>query len=642
MTPKETPPIRLHRDGVYCAVIVALVWMVYFQVHSFDFLTYDDRTMVFGNPRVLSGLRWDNVQWGFSHGLLGIWMPFTILTYLLDAEWYGDWAGGYHLTNVAIHTLNALILYFALRALTRQPSRSFFVALLFAVHPLRAESVAWIAERKDLTCGFFWCLAMLAYARYAQRPAVAGYVLVFLAMAFGVMSKTMIITLPCVLLLLDWWPLERIFTRTPGFPCTGKTFTGGPLLKSPFEGRFRGMFLRGKQPECAGIQHPPVVPLQRGTEDVEFPGRTALKLHDGWLMVEKLPLFLLSLAAAWLVVYTQKDVSAYTNLDILPLRYRLANVPVAYVRYLAHFFAPVRLSVLYPHPGAEIAWGQVACSAVLLAVVTGVVVWRHDKRYLAVGWFWYLGTLAPVIGLVQVGNAAIADRYTYLPMIGAAIMLAWGVPDLLTAIFPKRESFRRIALTCGASLVILLLTATAWWQAGFWRNTETLFKRALAVTQNNDMANTILATALYDQGRVEEAIPYYREALRIRPNYAEWHYNLGSVMLDQGQYADAARLLRRAVEIDPRHAPAQTNLGVALLRLNRKEEALIYLAEGVRLAPSDVNAHINYGVVLLNLDRKAEAVNQFAQALALDPKNVAARANLESAQRNHAGVETTR
>lgn len=548
-------------DAGACLVILALVLAVFGQVWSFDFVSYDDTGMVHENPHVLSGFTWENVRWAFTHGLQGIWMPVTILTYLLDAELFGNWPGGYHLSSVLFHALGAVLLYLALRTMTGDAGRSLFVALVFAIHPLRADSVAWISERKDVLCGLFWFLALLAYAHYARKPRLTRYGLVVLAAALALMSKSMAVTLPFTLLLLDWWPLRRIAGAKRAF----------------------------------------------------------------WLCLEKAPLLALSALGSWAAFATQKSAHAVSSLERLPLGVRTENVIVSYVRYLGHLFWPTRLSVFYPYPMQGYPPWKVIAACAVLALITLVVLAFFRRRRLAVGWFWYLGTLVPVIGIVQIGAAALANRYTYVPCVGILLMLVWAVPSVA-----KRGT---IVLRGLAAALIGVLSILAWVEVGYYRDTETLFRRAMAVTQDNYLAYQKIGELLAARGEIGEAVRLYREARRLQPGDAESNYNLGSALIQKGDFQEAAMFLSTAVQLDPKYALAQTNLGVALLQLGRADAALFHLAEGVRLDPDGVNARINYGVALLRSGRPREAAEQFRQALRLDPQNRAAQTNLDLAHK---------
>ncbi|HPO14066.1 MAG TPA: tetratricopeptide repeat protein [Candidatus Hydrogenedentes bacterium] len=558
------------RTIMHLLIILLAVAAVFAQTAGFDFIKFDDGRMVYENQRILSGINLDSVWGAFTKELPAMWIPVTILSYLVDAELFGSWAGGYHLSNVFYHILAAMALYAALCALTGHAGRSLFVALLFAIHPLRAESVAWISERKDILCGLFWFLTLWAYAGYVRQRITRRYAWVFLFMALALMSKSMAVTLPCTLLLLDWWPLRRL---------------GGVSLFS--RAAFRQM---------------------------------------GGLLSEKAPLFFLALAGSLLTVLTQHAANAMASMEKIDLSLRAEVTVVAYLRYLVHFFCPVRLSVFYPFPdeGYPALW--VVAALVVLSGFSLVCLIFYRARFLATGWLWFLGTLVPVIGLVQVGSAGMADRYMYVPGIGLSLILAWSIPEA----FMRRHRGKVRAL---AGAIVVVLSIQAWCEVGYYRNTEILFSRAMKVTKNNYVAYEKIGEINMDRGNLDEAFRLYNLAYEVYPRSAESNYNLGSVLIRRGDYALAAGILRKAVRVDPSHGLAQTNLGVALLQLKRLDEAMPHLAEGVRLLPENVNAHINYGVGLLRQDNAEAAAREFEEALRLEPDNKAARTNYDLARK---------
>lgn len=561
------------RDVAALLLIAVLTCAVFGQTAGFDFIHYDDGAMVYENPHVLDGPTWANIRWAFSNAVLGIWMPITVLSYQLDSLLFGHWPGGYHLSNTVIHTIDALLLYVVLRLMVGSRWRSLFVALVFAIHPLRAESVAWVAERKDVLCGLFWLLSMLAYWRYTRKPGVLRYAMVFVLAALALMSKSMAVTLFFTLLLLDWWPLERLGHES----------------------------------------------AWRQT------GERACRL-----ILEKVPLLAMSMGTSWIAFQTQAAARAVESLERISLELRLENAVVAYWRYLGHFFVPVRLSVFYPYREHGYAAWVVAVSCLALASVTLVALVFYRRRYLAVGWFWFLGTLIPVIGLVQVGAAAVADRYTYIPGIGIAIVIAWAWPDTRTR--------RNALLTRGlAGMAVAALAVLAWRETGFYRDTETLFRRAMAVTEGNYIAYRKIADLLVERGQIEEAVRLYRKTQRLYPGDVKSNYNLGSALIQLERYDEAAAFLGAAVRRDPEHGLARSNLGVALTQMGRHQEALPHLSEAVRLDPQDVNARINYGVGLLRTGRPSEAAAQFEKALELRPGDAIAKSNLDLAQKQSAG-----
>ncbi len=589
--PPENPPQPsfqgLSADGTLPAgrqgyalpilLIAACITIVFAQTAQFDFIRFDDGRYVYENSRVLNGLTLDGMGGAFTKEIHAMWIPVTMLSYLVDAELFGTWAGGYHLSNAFYHLLAALSLYAALRALTLQPGRSLFVALVFAIHPLRAESVAWISERKDVLCALFWFLSLWAYARHVHQPSFQRRLWVFLFALLALMSKSMAVTLPFTLLLLDWWPLRRI--------------EGAPFFS------------------------------------LDFPRRLGRRI------MEKADLFLLALAGAVMAVITQHASKAISSMEHLSLSGRAALAVVSYLRYLGHFFYPVRLSFFYPFPenGYPPLW--ILTAAVLLMGISLVCLFYWRARFLATGWLWFLGTLAPVIGLVQIGSAGMADRYLYVPSIGLTFIIAWSLPEAWLRSHPGTA--RAVAVS-----IIALLLILACHEVSYYRDTETLFRRAMAVTEDNFMACEKLGEIHMERGELEEAFHLYERAYELYPRSAESNYNLGSVLLQKNSLARAAQLLAQAVQLNPSHGLAHTNLGIALLQLDRLSEAMPHLAEGARLLPNNVNAHINYGAGLLKQNRPDAAVREFEKALRLDPSNEAARTNLFAAQKALEGKNT--
>lgn len=603
--PKPPAPSRfpdLRRNLVIATTLMALALAVYVRVAGFEFLQFDDNKIVYENEHVTAGLAWPGIVWACTHPHFGIWMPLTSMSHMLDAQVFGDWAGGHHLTNLLLHLANVAVLYFALAALTGKPWRSAWVAALFAVHPFGAGVVGWVSSRKELTWTLCFFLALLAYAGYVRKPSPARYIPVFLAMALGMLCKPMIMTLPCVLLLLDWWPLGRWGGNTDG------------------HGRTRTLAL----------------------------------------IAEKLPLFLLSAAAAAAAVWGQEDVHAITLYGDVPLGTRAANAIVSYVRYLFHAVWPVWLSGHYPHLGDALTLTLVLGAALLLLAITAAVLLPFRRvPYLLVGWFWFLGTLFPVIGLVQYANASMADRYAYVPVIGLFVMVAWGAPDILRrpsqpeAAVPQGKRTARgqtrktkhgqDARATGVGVLaiasILICAAVGWWQTGFWHDTERLFTRALAVTKDNAMAHTNLGMVRLMENRCREAVEHYREAARIEPRNFIWQYNLGSALLVCNRPAEAVLALQGAIEGNPSHAPSLMNLGAALLELRRPHEALRPLREAVSLDPRHVKAHINYARALLQTGDREAAAAELEEALRLDPDNAMVRQELDALRGSAPGQE---
>lgn len=545
---------RRLRGGI-CALLSLLVLAVFLQAGSFSFTVYDDDQYLTGNPRVQSGLSAEGVAWAFTTTHAANWHPLTWLSHMLDVELFGMDPGAHHRVNVAFHAANTLLLFLVLLRMTAAPGRSAFVAALFAVHPLHVESVAWVAERKDLLCAFFWFLALGAYARYAARPVLKRYLPVLLLFALALLSKPMAVTLPFVFLLLDFWPLRRASSS-------------------------------------AGILR---------------------------LLPEKIPLFALTAASCAVTLVAQQQGGALAPLRALAPGVRLAHALVAYAAYLGKTLWPASLAVFYPHPGiAPPAW-KVAGAILLLAALSALAVWRRDRSpWILTGWLWFLGTLVPVIGLVQVGEQAIADRYTYLPLVGIFLALAWELPEIA-----RRCNLPGRALQAGAVLVLLPLAVASWVQTGYWKNGETLFQHALEVTENNWMAQGNLGWTLTEQGRLAEAIPHYVEALQTHPAFAPAHNNLGVTLGRLGRFGEAEAQFRQALLLAPRFADAHTNLGVVLRQRGAVDEAISQYREALRIRPDAAIAHFNLGNALAQQGKVEEAVRHYLEALKHRPDDPA-------------------
>jgi tetratricopeptide (TPR) repeat protein len=503
-----------------------------------------------------------------STGSLFYWHPLTWLSHMLDVQAFGLRAGGHHATSLLLHLASTAALFGLLRRTTGALWRSAFVAALFAVHPLHVESVAWIAERKDVLSTLFFMLTLWAYAGYVEKRTPARYLGALLCYAAGLMAKPMLVTLPVVLILVDIWPLRRIVI-SPGrrAPVTG-------ALAS-----HRAAFLS--------------------------------------LLAEKVPFFALAVVVSVATFLVQYRVGAVGTLAQLSIDYRLANALLAYVRYLAKMVWPAGLAVFYPYPPALPPWWQLAGAAVVLAAVTAAAVRAASSRpYVLVGWLWYVVGLVPVIGLFQAGDQLIADRFTYVPLVGLFLIVAWGAADLLAG-RPRLRS----AVVVAAMLVIGGCSAVAHTQVQYWRNSETLWRRALAVTTLNHRAHAALGGVLADQGNIDEAIAEYREALRIVPTQAEWRSNLGLLYTKQGKVMEAMGQYALATRARPGYADAHNNLGAMLARAGRRKEAIVEYSEALRLKPSFALAHDNLALALADEGRLDEALRECLEALRLNPSN---------------------
>jgi tetratricopeptide (TPR) repeat protein len=517
-----------------CVFLGAITWFVFGQTLRFEFVNFDDTTYVLENPHVARGLTTEGIAWAFTQVQGANWHPLTWLSHMLDSQLHGLNPQGHHLTNVLLHSATAILLFLVLRQMTGAIWRSAFVAAIFAIHPLRVESVAWVAERKDVLSGLFFVLTIAAYVRYARRPwSPVRYGVVVLLFALGLMSKPMLVTLPFVLLLLDYWPLNRFAAAS-----------------------------------------------DRSARIFRIPRR---------LILEKLPLVALAIASGAATLLAQKG-SLQTFVGI-PLSLRIANALAACATYLRQMFWPVDLAVLYPFSDRNLAlFGTL--SFALLAAISAVVFLRRHHRYLVTGWLWYLIMLGPVLGILQVGNQAHADRYTYLPQIGVYLLLTWMAADLSAGWRHRRPFLATLGIvTLGA------LTFVARTQASYWQDSHSLWARAIACTSDNAIAHTNLAEAFFKKGKLNEAIEQSQKALQIDPSQAVARSALGLAFLQKGRLGEAVAHLQRAVEITPTSA-GHSNLGVALMQMGRVNEALAHYNRALEIDPDNIEAQNNMAWVL--------------------------------------------
>ena len=543
---------------IYLALALATL-AGYWQVRNCQFVKYDDEQYVTENWHVKTGLTGEGALWAFTTGHASNWHPLTWLSHMLDCHLFGTNPRWHHLTNLLLHIANTLLLFAVLKQMTAALWRSAFVAAAFALHPLHVESVAWIAERKDVLSTLFWMLTMIAYLNYVRHSGVIRYLLTLLVFALGLMAKPMLVTLPFVLLLLDYWPLGR---------------------------------------------------LELGRD---VGNKTRLRLV--W---EKIPFFVLSAASSVITFLVQQKGGAVSKLDMIPLIIRFGNAFISYVRYIGKMFWPDRMAVLYPYPvDMALLWPAVS-ALVLLAVSVLVIRLAPKYKYLLVGWLWYLGTLFPVIGLVQVGSQAFADRYTYIPLIGLFIIVGWGLPDLLS----KRQ-YRKITLALSAGIVFTAMFVCTRLQVSHWQNSFTLFGHALDVTENNNTMHTNYGSVLLDKGLYEQAIEYFNESLRLNPENYLAHNNMGVVFLEQDRFDEAIMWFNRAVQLDPNRFEAHGNLGSTFLKQGKLDQAVTHYTEALRVGPDVPRLHKSLGDVFLVQGRLEEAVTEYQNALQMLPDDTA-------------------
>ena len=672
---KSFPPGRAARHSgspsksvttvAVCCGLAALIWLAFGQVIHNDFVNYDDGDYVYENPNVTGGVTLQSIGWAFTHVHAANWHPVTTISHMLDCQIYGLQPWGHHLTNVLLHALATILLFFALLKLTGRddsPSRpsnaqhstlnsqlstlnicaSAFVAALFAIHPLRVESVAWISERKDVLSGVFFMLTLLAYARYAQseRFSIGWYLSVLVLFALGLMCKPTLVTLPFILLLLDYWPLSRM-RSAKGEELSGKSEGERSVVRGPWSVvHDRCSVVRGQSS---------VVPLPWSVV------RGRWSVVSG-LLVEKIPLSLLSAVSCVVTVLAQKEaIESHLHLTVLE---RLANAITSYVAYLRELFYPVSLSVSYPY-GIVGSFAVVWASLLLLAISVMFFVFRKRYPFLLTGWLWYLGMLVPMIGFVQVGLQPRADRYTYLPQIGLYILVTWGAALLLV-----RLNWGRFVSVILSSLIILALIATTRAQTRYWRNSETLWRRATESTADNYIARNDLGTLLLRQrqperaivefqkaeqikpdfenayvgagsalmlmGDVDGAIDSYQKALHLRANAAEDWSNLATALLRKGENGEAIEDYKKAVSLKPESAEMQYNLGHAFAMSGSWVDAIPCYQAAIRLRPSEAKFYNNIGVALAGIGKMDEALEQVRQAIRVNPNYPEAHYNLGS------------
>ena len=584
----EPPPRRL-LIGLAAALAVATL-AVYARVAGFDFVAYDDRSYILETPQVRAGLSWPGVLWALSAFHLANWHPLTWMSHMLDVTLFGLAPGGHHVMNLLLHTATTCLLLLFLVWTTGRPWPSAFAAGLFALHPLHVESVAWVAERKDVLSAFLGMATLIAYAHYVRAPSTRRYVAALVLFALGLAAKPMLVTLPFALLLLDYWPLGRLGASESG---------------------------TSRQPQ----PQPPLARTDAGESD---PRAFFTRLPA--LASEKTPFFVLSALVCVLTVRAQAAVGAVASAERLPLGARLANAVVSYVRYLLMMVWPSGLAAFYPQPASRPAWEVLLAAAAVAGLTAGALLAARARPYLTVGWLWYLGTLVPVIGLVQVGLQAMADRYTYIPSIGIFVALAWGLSDLAA-----RAGIPARALRTAGVLVLAACAAMTWRQAGVWRNTETLFTHALEVTADNPLALNVLGNEAAAQGRLDEAISRFTKALAITPSAAT-EENLGLALAMKGRFGESIDHYSEALRLDPGKAPIHAKLAEVLDHEGRTDEAIVQYEEALRIDPLQPTTQNNLGACLAGKGRLDEAIARYREALRLRPDYAEAARNLAAAQ----------
>ena len=577
--------ISRHKSLWICLILSAVTVAVFWQVPICEFVAFDDDSYVLEEKHVTAGLTWQSIVWAFTSHHSYMWHPLTSLSHIIDYQLFKDNPFGHHFVNLLLHTANVVILFLILRVMTGSVWQSAFVAALFAVHPLQIESVAWVSERKNLMSGFFWLLAIGAYIRYARRPVFRRYLLVGLVFCLALMSKPIVVTLPFVLLLLDYWPLRRIawFNDT-----------------------------------------------ELGTFQARFP-RASLKR----LILEKIPFFVLVTVLSVITFNVQKSGQSVKTLQAFPLKIRIFNAILSYVKYIEKMFYPTKLALFYPYSGKELTIVKVAIAAVLLLVIS-IIVLRMAKRrkYLPVGWFWFLGVLVPVIGLVQTGGQAMADRYVYLPFIGLFIIIAWGAADLMSKLPNKK-----IVLVSLSILVLLVLSIKTTLQLRHWHNSLDLFEHAVEVTEGNFVMHNNLCVLYNRLKKFDKSIEHGTKAVLARPDYPDLYYNLGIPLFRTGRIDEAIKCWERNVALDGRNNKAHTNLGSLYYGRNEVDRAIKHFQRAIEIDENDFLAQAKLGVIMTNKGQITQAIEHYQRSLEANPHQPSTRYDYASLLENQGQLD---
>jgi len=557
---------KRRQEIIICLFLVAAMLVVYWQIINHEFINYDDGLYVTENHHVQAGLISENIKWAFTTDHASNWHPLTWLSHMLDFELYGLDPTGHHWTNLIFHMANALLLFFILQRMTGAIWKSAFVAALFALHPLHVESVAWVAERKDVLSTFFGMLTISTYITYVRKKNLLRYSLVFIFLSLGLMAKPMLVTMPFVLLLLDFWPLKRL-----------------------------------------------KLTLNQASD------QTSNLLH---LIREKIPLLVPVVISAILTLIAQYS-SALKTLESFPLQTRVANALISYMSYIYNTLWPLHLSIFYPFQENAISFWHASGSALMIAVLSVVAVNTVKKYpYIAVGLLWFFITLFPVIGIIQVGDQAMADRYTYMPLIGVFIIFTWGGSDII-----KKWTHENIMLAVIAIAVLSLLAMLSFLQTAHWKNSVTLFRNAVKVTENNWLAHNNLGIALFGEGKLDEAIYHCKKALSIRPGTVKALKNLGAAMSHKGNLEEAAQYFSKALVMNSEDFDAHNKLGGILAKQGNHDKAIRHFAEAIRINPHYASAYNEMGIILAEKGKLKKSNDFFLKAIQINPDLKEARYN---------------
>jgi tetratricopeptide (TPR) repeat protein len=564
-----------YKAALICVILAGTTFGGYHRVLCSDFVNFDDPIYVTENEHVNTGFSLENIRWAFTAGKVSYWHPLTWFSHMLDCELYGLRPGLHHLTNLIIHIANSLLVFLVFSAMTGAVWRSAFVAALFALHPVNVDSVAWVAERKNVLSTLFWLLVMWEYTSYVRRGGAGRYLGTLLLFVLGLLVKPMLITLPFVMLLLDYWPFGRL-----DFEGEGRRVKGIDRMSQVFR-----------------------------------------------LVWEKVPFFILSGVSIYLSSMSVRRLGITTSTELVPTKLRIGQAFVSYVSYLWMLILPRRLAVFYPYP-TDVVVRRSAGALLFLLFLTFLLVWSfRSKRYLSVGWLWYLGTLLPVIGLVQAGLwPAVADRWLYVPGIGVFVVVSWGVGE-----FVGQIRLRRIAAGVASGVCLCALMVCTWIQSGYWLNGFALFTRTLEVTKDNYIARLNLGNEYLREKDYGKAIAQYKRAIELHRDYVEAHYNLGIALGLERRYEEAIEAYRRVLQLKKRHGRTFFYLATALAKTGRVDEAISYYEKQLEIEPEDVEVLNNFGLALVRKGRYEEAIGYYNKALELEPRSAGVLTNLGSA-----------
>jgi tetratricopeptide (TPR) repeat protein len=576
--------------------LTVITFIAFWQLNQCDFINFDDPEYVTENVSIENGITMEAMRWAFTTGHVANWHPLTWISHILDVQLFGLKPQWHHLTNLLFHIANTLLLFFVFHRMTKAPWKSAFVAALFALHPLHVESVAWVSERKDVLSTFFWMLTMGAYIHYVERPRLKNYLAVLIFFALGLMAKAMLVTLPFVLLLLDYWPLQRFEPKKSAQEI--RTGVNKSLSANQRKGK-------------SSIKHA-VQTTRKEEKPADHKYQWALVRP---LLREKIPLLALTALSCIVTYIAQQKVGAVKSIEAFPPGVRISNAFVSYIIYIRKMIWPDNLAVFYPHPGLWPLWQVLGAILLLIAVTISVI--RTAKRlpYLTMGWLWFTGTLVPVIGIVQVGDQAMADRYTYIPLIGLFIMAAWGIPELL-----KKWRYRKETLFASSALILPCLLIVTWTQVGYWRNSITLYDHALKVTNRNDTIYNNRGDAFCPLGNFRQAISDYDRAIEINPKYAEAYNHRGVTYGKLGAQRQAIPDFEKAIEINPKYAEAYNNRGVTYGKLGAQRQAISDYDRAIEINTKYEEAYYNRGVAYGELGDQRQAISDYDRAIEINPK----------------------